>query len=85
MDQEFEEGRHQFKAIYGKDGTLLFNNLFKRRKLSFEEFKKSCWNIILTDHFHYSEFENSGLMMLELGDTEFQIDPISHPLIHQFF
>lgn len=56
MDQEFEEGRHQFKAIYGKDGTLLFNNLFKRRKLSFEEFKKSCWNIILTDHFHYSEF-----------------------------
>lgn len=24
-------------------------------------------------------------MMLELGDTEFQIDPTSHPLIHQFF
>ena len=85
MSQEFDEGRHKFEAIYGKDGTLLFNNLFEKRQLSFEEFKKSCWSLILTDHFHYAEFEDSGLMMLELGETQFQIDPINHPSIHQFF
>lgn len=85
MKQEFDEGRHKFQAIYDTDGTLLFNNLFEKRQISFEEFKKSCWSFILTDHFHYAEFEDSGLMMLELGDAQFQIDPIAHPLVHQFF
>lgn len=85
MNQEFDKGRHKFEAIYDTDGTLLFNNLFEKRQISFEEFKKSCWGFILTDHFHYAEFEDSGLMMLELGDTQFQIDPIAHPLVHQFF
>lgn len=81
----YEEGTHLFRAVYDQQGNFLMQNLFEQEKLSFDEFRKKSWDLVVCNHFCYYEPNESGVQLLEIGDATYQIDPRTDARVYNFF